>query len=159
MFRRIKKLHNFFKRLIRYIPVIWRDGDHDFMFCLTLLKHKLESMRKHITRHDIHVDAKKTGTQIIYAEELLRMIIDNDYCRDEWDEHEEKWGETVMIDNPAEDGLVAIEITTLKAQEEGRQKQERREHIAIYEKEKEREEQIYDELFDHLRENIRRWWC
>lgn len=162
-----KKAHDFFNdvvdyvaRVIEYSPLLWRDRDYDYRHILTLLKYKLERTRKHITEHQIIESADEVGEQIAHAEELLRRILNDDYCKEEQAAHEAKWGETVDLSHPSEThpGFYEWDMSRANVKTPYEKEQEKDEQMAIYERMELAKQLDMDELFIHIRKNIERWW-
>lgn len=87
----LKKLSRFGFRLWSYLPVLWRDEDYDYMFFLSLIKHKIKRMREHMsyccTYHPGHNQIKRMRI----VELLINRLEKGDYCRyehDQWYDHE-----------------------------------------------------------------------
>ncbi len=146
--------------MAQYLPVLWRDRDYDYYHILALLKYKLERTRKHIVGHQIIEDADLVGEQIAHAEELLRRIMNDDYCKEEQEAHEVKWGEAVDLSKPSEEypGHYEWDMSRANATTPELKEQESNEQLEIYNRQSLARQLDLDELFIHLRKHIERWW-
>ena len=162
-----KKVSSFFDdvadyiaRVIEYSPILWRDRDFDYRYILELLKYKLERTRKHITEHQIIQAADEVGAEIAHAEELLRRILKDDYCTEEQDAHDLKWGEIVDLSHPSEDhpGYYEWDMRRENATTQELEDQENTEQREIYERKELARELDMDELFVYMRKHVERWW-
>lgn len=147
-------------RVIEYSPVLWQDRDYDYRHILTMLQYKLKRTREHITEHQFIQDADLVGEQIAHAEELLRRVLNDDYCKEEQAAHEAKWGDTVDLSHPSEDhpGFFEWDMSRANVHTPEEKQQEKDEQMIIYERMELARELDLDELFAHIRKNIQRWW-
>ena len=58
-------------RVIKWIPVIWRDRDWDEHYLVTILQFKLEQMAMLHIKHGVTVDRYNTAQEILHAVHLL----------------------------------------------------------------------------------------
>ena len=151
---------DFIARVIEYSPVLWRDRDYDYHHILTILKYKLQRTREHITEHQFIADANLVGEQLAHAEELIRRILNNNYCEEEQAAHEAKWGESVDLSHPSEDhpGYYEWDLSRANVSTPEEKEQEKDEQHAIYQRMELARQLDLDELFIHIRKNLERWW-
>ena len=60
----IQKFGRFLKRIIRWLPLLWRQEDWDFEYIYDLLEFKLKEIQKCLAKDDLHVDSPKMVKQI-----------------------------------------------------------------------------------------------
>jgi hypothetical protein len=161
------EVRHFFRWIVkscRYAKLLWRDRDWDWIFLLILMKYKIQRMRLHMTEHNIIHDAPRMAKQMRYAEFLIERILDDDYCKKEYEDHRKYWGELEhLFEEPADPALKGkgYSIWNPKAKNAKTQKdqeREREEIIRIHKKADKLREDDMDRLFSHLRKYIQRWW-
>lgn len=147
-FRKIRKI-------VQYIPILWRDTDYDWAAILTLLAYKLQRTREHIVEHDIVMDAVEIHDQIKVCEDALYRLVAEDYISDKWDAHWVKWPheDRVDLEIVSEGDVWTYRKTNPMCPEE------RNEFLALQaEEEKLRAEDA--ELFaTTFAKHYRGWWC
>ena len=150
-------LYYFIKRLIAWIPVLWKDREWDHAFLYDIIHFKLSQMEKH-SRTSIMVH-ERVGKQIRYAMFLIDRIREDDYHQEEWKAHNEKWGELRWDSFPAErKGYVCLDIHRPKARAMGMEELERAESSELWRKAGEAREKDLDRLFRHMRKYVQGWW-
>lgn len=75
----IKDLFDFFVRLYKWIPVIWKDRDWDDSFVFKILKHKLLTQREYIVKNNRHLSVEEINRDITICLNLIERILDNYY--------------------------------------------------------------------------------
>ena len=79
----INKIDNFFhkiKRVLIGIPMLWREDDWSWEYCLNTLAWKLDRLRSSIdSSYFQHVGAEKQMRDITICVELIKRLNDNDY--------------------------------------------------------------------------------
>lgn len=141
------------KNLISWFPIIWKDREYDHYFLFQILRHKLNRMEKFYNGpHAWGLDAPKAAHEMKVCTILLDRIIENDYNREGYDAHDEKWGELEFTTN--EEG----NLTITRSKRNFNQELETEEYKAVFEKEEKLTEQDLEMLFKTIREKIRGWW-
>ena len=155
----------FFRKIIYWAPVIWKDRDYDYTYIYDILIHKLLCVANNLEKKGYHVNSKVNAKQIRYAVLLMNKIKQNDFCKKEFEEHYKKWGEAIMdfVECPPDEyssgeKFYVSEMYTTKAVSPEQREQESEEINKLFKLEREREELYYIHLFDFLRKNIRKWW-
>lgn len=94
------RLHGRLRRLWRWAPFIWNDHEGDWSAILTIWAFKLKQGREHIIEHDLIMDAQKVHDSMAKCEAaLLRLALD-DYDRDGYAAHRERFPWRGTISNP-----------------------------------------------------------
>ena len=151
------------KHVIEYIPTLWEDRDWDYNYILTLLKYKLQRTRNEIARGcgDDEQWIKPRTAEIDEALRLIDKILENNFVEEEQKAHKEKYG-NIKIEFGSRNektSTVSSEIYYEKYREnEQLQKEASSENMKIYQLEEERIEKAYDDLFNYLSKNMRKWW-
>jgi hypothetical protein len=149
----------FLERVWAYLPILWHDRDWDYAFILRLLKFKLERTRKRIVANDFISEAGRVGKEIQHAENLIDRFLNDDYCKAEFQTHEEKWGKRTTTFTPHSSGLGSIMgYTRDNAKTAVDYEQERNEIRALYEKSDQEKDRDWKELWAHLEHKMRGFW-
>ena len=159
----IRHLCNSFKlgieNLYNWIPVIWRDRDWDQYFLLETLRFKISNMERYFRKCGHHVGANKDANNMSMCVEALHRIIEEDYHKEAFKEHEKKWGEASLkfIDSDKKGfKQLLIERPNVKTKED--EEQERKDFRYCLKEEERLTQQDIDYLFDMLKKHIREWW-
>lgn len=78
------------KKVIEWLPLIWRDEDWDFCYLLYLMRYKLQRMSKCIGDVKIISHTEDVVAELAKADVLLRNVIEED-PDDEWNLHYNQW--------------------------------------------------------------------
>lgn len=134
----LRRVGRFILRIIRWIPVLWKQEEWDFGYTYDILEHKIKEIRKCVSEDTWH-------TEDCVKEELQQI--------DSVLEHLDKfrnWPSYVEVPDPMdrwvknEDGTSTLEFTE-------------EEHKA-YQKANEFEEEHYNAFWDEMKKNSGNWW-
>ena len=109
------------RKILRWIPILWRDRDWDYYFVYEILKQKLIDTEKYIRKDGVHMFNDHDADSMLKAIDLISKV-QTEYYLDKYLSEATEW-------------------TT-----EGMDK-------AIKDHDKTRQE-----LFQHLNDNIEKWW-
>jgi len=84
---RVKYFTKRVRRLIRWIPIIWRSHTWDWSYTAQILVHSLEELEKDLLNDPYHTQARKRAKQLQVVKNCIKRIIEEDYCSKEWDEY------------------------------------------------------------------------
>jgi len=147
------------KNLFKWIPVIWGDRDWDQYFLLEILRFKISNMEQFFRKLGHHVEANKDANNMSMCVEALHRIIEEDYNKEGFKEHNKKWGKsswrTIDSDKKGFKELL-IERPNVKTKED--EEQERKDFRYCLKEEERLTKQDIDYLFDMLKKHIREWW-
>ena len=139
--------------LIYWFPIIWQDRDWEHYYLSAILRHKLDSMAKFYDGDDAwNVDAQKLAQQMKFCVLILDRMLEDDYNRGEYDEHDKKWGELEFITN--EKGM----ITMTRANRSMNEDLEQEEYKRVSENEMKNRDADIATLFKIMNENLLCWW-
>ena len=133
----IRKQGRFILRLIRWIPVLYKQEEWDFGYTYDILEHKIKEIRKNVTKDTWH-------TQDCIEEELTQIdsVLDHlDKFRN-WPTYITIPTTPRWIDN--ENGTKSLDYT-------------KEEHTA-FKKADEFEQEHYDAFWNELKEYSNNWW-
>jgi len=157
----IKHIPRNLKRVIVWIPVIWNDSNWDYWAIFNILGFKLGRMEKDfMSDKSVSVYAPIAAKQMRYAQFLIGRIMEDDYCKEEREKHEERWGKLIWGSRPSKshpDHFV-LDLHRVKARETGSDEIEKKQSLEIMTLEEQRKEKDLDRLFRHIRKYINRWW-
>ena len=71
---RIKNKIRQIRKLIRWIPIIWRDRDWDYYFVYEILKQKLIDTEQYIRKDGVHIFNNQDADSILKAIELIDKV-------------------------------------------------------------------------------------
>lgn len=120
------------ENIFKYLPIIWKDRDWDYIYLLDLLYFKLKKMQKCISKYSCTVDADKDVENIQKTIDLIKIYNDFDnfaYYTNEIDKIE---------NSDIEDKEYYVH----------------RYYKAIYDL----EEATFEGIFYYLSKNLRGWW-
>lgn len=86
---RIKNKIRQIRKLIRWIPIIWRDRDWDYYFVYEILKQKLIDQERFIRKDGIHIYNAEDATTLKKAIDMIEIVqmeyhIDKYLSQDSW---------------------------------------------------------------------------
>jgi len=136
-FRRIK-------RIIDYIPILWKNEDFDYGYILELLAYKLKRTREHIMEHKIIFDYAAVCDQMLEVENQIKAVQADEWMDKEFEEFYNKIGDTDMI----------FKWDIIKK----RSPETKQEYIELLEKRYKTTEVEWEWLFHLLKDNMRNWW-
>ena len=109
------------RKILRWIPILWRERDWDYYFVYEILKQKLIDTEKYIREDGTHMFNDQDADSMLKAIDLISKV-QTEYHLDKYLSEAKEWT-TEGIDKAVE------EHDTLKR-----------------------------ELFQHLNDNIEKWW-
>jgi len=98
---RIKLKIKQLRKLIRWIPIIWRDRDWDYYFVYEILKQKLIDTEKYIRKDGLHVFNEHDADSIKTAIEMIEKV-QTEYHLDKYLSEATEWTKEGM-DKAAKD--------------------------------------------------------
>ena len=151
------KLYRYLKsgisNLVYWFPIIWQDKNWDHYYLLVILRHKMNSMVKFYDGpHAWGLDSPVLAHEMKLCRILLDRLIEDDYNREGYDEHDKKLGEFEFTTN--EKGNLTITRSNRNINEE----LEQEEYKAVYKKEESLRETDIENLFKIIRENLQKLW-
>jgi hypothetical protein len=109
------------RKVLRWIPILWRDRDWDYYFVYEILKQKLIDTERHVRKDSLHMFNEQDADSILKAIELIGKV-QTEYHLDKYLSEATEWT------------LEGIEKATAD------------------------HDKARQELFQHLNENIEKWW-
>ena len=156
-------IQNGVRNIIRWTPTIWKDGDWDGSYILTILIKKIELQRETII-----------NSKIVHQDELKVMDGDMSKClellkkaNDEWgyyeepfiDQHDKKWGKRGFDFVPIEDkDLFEMKLNYERDLTDEEKEQERKEFSEGLEKARRERERDLAEAMGIIARHVDEWW-
>jgi len=92
------KIKNFIrniKRVLQWLPIIWKDRDWDYYHIYEMLKQKLIRTEKHIREDGLHVYHKVDADEIKKAIEMIE-VVQYEYHLDKYLSEAKSWEDVGM---------------------------------------------------------------
>lgn len=89
-----KRKHRQIKRVISFLPIIWKGFDWDYRYAVELFQHQLKRTADSIEKDGRHLNNKNTANRIRTAVDLLEQVYDEKYGIEYLDHIEKKYGKS-----------------------------------------------------------------
>lgn len=144
----MRKLKNVFfniKRIIKWLPILWKDRDWDYSFILIILQFKIRQNRKYISKYGLAANKDKIIKEMKTVENLLERLADcQKYTEKDFRQHYSKW---------KRDSSDLVNNLLIPPSE-----QEYKEFKILIDKEIYMWNQDMDYTFKMLKKHLRNWW-
>lgn len=93
----MRKIRRFFKqirRVVEFLPIVWKGRDFDYRYALDLFQFQLKRLEKEINTNRNFAGHKNTTNRINTAIELIDKVYDGDYELEGINKFEELYGKT-----------------------------------------------------------------
>lgn len=141
-------LRNFFirvKRAFDFAVIGYSNHDWDWQYLAELMIFKMHRMRIVILDNDICMEAKQIHDEILECENKFQAVLDDKWCDEDFDAWYKK--------HKQEDLSISVWSAFMDSNPEAQA-----EFSAICKKHNALEEEKFNEAFDYLRDNVRKWW-
>ena len=150
----IKRKYRQIKRVIDFIPIIWKGYDWDYYYAIELFQHQLKRTAKEIRTNGNGVDREQVAIRIETAVEFLEKVYEDEYAFEYVNKIEERdeidasgnWISAEMID------VYEREYT----EEELQLIQDERE--ALMNESFAKQKRAHKLVWKYIEHNIQRWW-
>lgn len=152
------------ENLIKWLNIIWNDRDWDYYFFLIMMKKKLEGMEHQHRVYSHCIDSEKITKKMRVCIHLLDRIIEDDYCKKEYEDHDKKYGKLDIDSKPSQydkNGKILtykMIFNRDKVTNDRIKKYERDDFRRIIKKSDNIKNNDKNMLFDMLRRNIFQFW-
>lgn len=153
----MRRLFNRIYKIIRYIPVLWKDEDWEWTYLFLLLEKKLSLMEIAI-REGYNIHSDKIGDEIKRARLMCHRIYADEYARLHYKAHQDKWGQLNSFTTPSSHNLLQMHFYYPNAKTDEEYKKASKEAFRIYQHEEYLRKQDLQYLFSYLARNIQKWW-
>ena len=153
------------KRVIDFLPLIWKGYDWDYHYAIELFQHQLKRMADHIGSDKAWaLENKQTASRIKTAIELMQKVYDEEYGMGYYDIIEEKYGKSHMdfveLKEKDEKGqpYYSLVVTNELARDEEHQKEIDEERRLLVLEYRDKQKRAHKLLWDFIEHNIEKWW-
>ena len=155
-----KRKYRQVKRVLDYLPIIWKGYDFDYRYAIDLFKHQLIRTEKFMSSPTTMTEnANSRAKRIKTAIELLDKVYDEEYGMEYQDQMKKIYGDNVLDwkfeDTKRGDGTSYINYEY----EEWENKDEVKETFdKLFKKSKEKQIKAEKLVWKFISHNIRGWW-
>ena len=89
-----KRKHRQIKRVISFLPIIWKGFDWDYRYAVELFQHQLKRTANEIESNGHLQNSKNVVSRIRTGVELIEKVYDEDYAMEYFDIMEKKYGKS-----------------------------------------------------------------
>ena len=168
MWWKVKRFWSKCKRIIRWLPVIWKSEDWDYNYALDVFKFKLTEIQKYLEddKKCHSLNHKHYASRIKTAIELMDKVYNEDYALEYFKEIENLYGEStyefIEIEE-TKDKPKSQKLYTLNDKFEKDYTDEELEKIAEHKRElflksHKKQERAHKLLWKFIEHNIQHWW-
>lgn len=155
------------KRVIDFLPIIWKGYDFDYRYSIELFQHQLKRQAEFLESDDAKtVESINNAKRIRTAITLMQKVYDEDYGMEYLDKIEQLYGKTrydfIPTDNVKEDGVGTYTLKILKRNENAVDDNHQKEIDEVSRQmmllSREKQEKAHRILWEFISHNIRSWW-
>lgn len=88
----MKRFFKRVKRVIDFLPIIWKGQDYDYRYALELFQFQLKRLATTIEANDLIEDAKNVSSRINTAVKLIDKVYDDEYIMESFDKFDKLYG-------------------------------------------------------------------
>lgn len=161
-----KRKYSQIKRVIDFLPILWKGFDFDYCYSIELFKKQLERQAKFMESDKANTLSAKTNAQKIRtAIRLMDKVYDEEYSMEYMDRIDKMYGEThfdfVELEEKSKqtgEPVYRLELRNELAVDDKHQKEidEVRHQMSILGNDKQK--RAHKLLWDFVEHNIQRWW-
>lgn len=153
------------KRVIDFLPLIWKGYDWDYHYAIELFQHQLKRMADHIGSDKAYaLENKQTASRIRTAIELMQKVYDEDYQMEYCDKLEKIYGksnlefiETGDFDEKG-DPYYTMKFTYENAVDEKHNEEIKKVRHQMFLMGRDKQKRAHKLLWDFVEHNIQNWW-
>lgn len=161
---RIKRFFYRIKRVIDFLPIIWKGFDFDYNYAIDLFQFQLKRTADYIDKKGNAINNKDTAAKIRTAVRLIDKVYDEDYSMEYYDHLEKLYGETrhefIELEDKDEKGdpYYEMKIWNELAVDEEHQKEINEVRHQMFLKGRDKQKRAHKLLWNYIEHNIQRWW-
>jgi hypothetical protein len=157
-----KRKYRQLRRVVDFLPIIWKGYDFDYIYALDLFKHQLKRTADFLESDKAYtVDAKQRAKRIRTALELMEKVYNEEYGAEYLDVIEQLYGKTnyefIKLEDDSSD-LYTMKTTNELAVTPEHQKQINEVSSEMAKLCRERQRRAHKLLWDFIEHNIQGWW-
>ena len=152
------------KRVIDYLPIIWKGYDWDYRYAVELFQHQLKRTAKEIEARGYQVGRHNTANRIRTAVELLEKVYDEEYQYEYHTQIEEKYGASKVqfeeLDTVDQEGNPHYQMVEYFEEEytEAEKQIIAQEKDSLMWESRAKQERAHKLVWQYIEHNIRNWW-
>lgn len=161
----IKRKYRQIKRVIDFIPIIWKGYDWDYYYAIELFQHQLKRTAKEIRTNGNGVDREQIAIRIETAVEFLEKVYEDEYAFEYINKIEETYGpnSTEIVERDeidASGNWISAEMIDVYEREYTEEElqliQDERE--ALMNESFAKQKRAHKLVWKYIEHNIQRWW-
>jgi hypothetical protein len=156
----MKRFFKRVRRVIDFLPIIWKGFDFDYRYAIELFQHQLKRTADFMeSDRAVTMNANIRAKRIRTAIELLQKVYDEEYSYEYQDKLKQIYGDNVMDwwfeDAGREDGssYIRFEYEKWDNADEVKEVKER-----LYQQSQEKQKRAEELVWKFISHNIRGWW-
>ena len=162
----IKRKYQQIKRVIDFLPIIWKGFDFDYIYSIELFKKQLERQATFLeSDRALTLEAQNNAKKIRTALRLMDIVYDEKYVEDVFTHLEQTYGESKMdFVDTGEDSkfggerLYTLKITNQNAINEIHQDKINEERGELIKLARDKQKRAHKILWKYIEHNIQNWW-
>ena len=155
-----KRKYRQIKRVLDYLPIIWKGYDFDYTYAIDLFKHQLIRTEKFMSSpNTITVNANSRARRIKTAIELLDKVYDEEYGMEYQDQMKKIYGDNVLDWNFEDTGKGDGSSYLNYEYEKWENKDEVKETFdKLFKQSQDKQKRAEKLVWEFISHNIRGWW-
>jgi len=159
-----KRKYRQIKRVLDFLPIIWKGYDWDYNYAIELFKHQLKRTANEIESNGHLHDSKNVVSRIRTGVELIEKVYDEDYAFEYLDIIEQKYGkskfEFIQIKELDQNGEP---LYTVRDKYENKYTESEmllidEERRSLMHDSRAKQKRAHKILWDYIEHNIQYWW-
>lgn len=141
--------------------ILQHDVDYDFTSIYPILRFKLQQYKNvliNLQSGEYDADSNEELIKLDYCIGLCDKLIEDDFCKEEYEKHNEKWGIPQITSTRLDSGIIQGNIVRDKVVTEEDKNFERKEFRDLCKLEEERRKKAILSLFLTIANNHCKWW-
>jgi len=159
-----KRKYRQIKRVINFMPIIWRGADWDYRYAIDLFAYQLSRTADYIENNNRYVNAKPDSKRIRIAIKLMEKVYEEEYAMEYMDKIESKYGksnlnfvETTDLDRSGDPYYNMVEVWE-RDYTESEQLLIEEEKNALMHDSRAKQKKAHKLLWNYIEHNIQGWW-
>lgn len=161
---KIKRFFYRIKRVINFLPIIWKGRDFDYRYAIDLFQFQLKRTADYIDKKGNAVNNKDTAAKIKTAIKFIDKVYDEDYTMEHYDYLEKVYGKThyefIELEDKDEKGdpFYEMKIWNELAVDEKHQEEINEVRHQMFLLGKDKQKRAHKLLWSYIEHNIQNWW-
>lgn len=158
MMYKVKRFFRKLKRLLQYIPMIWKTDDFDYSYSIQLFQYQLRRTADCIEENDYIENSKVVALKIRTACDLLDAGYHGKYIEEAEAEFERQYGESEVIFSETPEGNFDMQIRWPIAEDEDHNKEIQEYWSAAMGAAYVKSDRAKKLAWNYIHKNIDQWW-